>query len=244
MQLRTRLANDLGEDLDPRALTIDTRRTLPATSETYRVTLPLTELALYGLHPGDETAGSDFLDQTLITLDGQPLDAAYSALTQAYLAGVIDELNLRAVFATFQREAYQQEHNQQMLRALARTRLTTLGWAAKMQGHIQPEDFAIVAALTSTPASAPDPTMRVQQIKLNDRNVMARLLVFRKQDAQGQTQRLIMFASEAPGHQYFKAFDTQTQLLHEVIGWTASPTMTTWLLDQVEVTARPELTRN
>ncbi|MBI6670410.1 membrane-targeted effector domain-containing toxin [Pseudomonas syringae] len=241
MQLRTRLANDLGEDLDPRALTIDTRRTLPATSETYRVTLPLTELALYGLHPGDETAGSDFLEQTLITLDGQPLDAAYSALTPAYLAGVIDELNLRAVFATFQREAYQQEHNQQMLRALARTRLTTLGWAAKMQGHIQPEDFAIVAALTSTPVSAPDPTMRVQQIKLNDRNVMARLLVFRKQDAQGQTQRLIMFTSEAPGQQYFKAFDTQTQLLHEVIGWTASPTMTTWLLDQVEVTARPEL---
>ncbi|MCF5552893.1 type III effector, partial [Pseudomonas syringae] len=56
MQLRTRLANDLGHDLDPGALTIDTRRTLPATSETYRVKLPLTELALYGLHPDDETA--------------------------------------------------------------------------------------------------------------------------------------------------------------------------------------------
>ncbi|PBP99295.1 membrane-targeted effector domain-containing toxin [Pseudomonas congelans] len=241
MQLRTRLANDLGHDLDPRALIIDTRRTLPSTSETYRVTLPLTELALYGLHPGDETAGSDFLEQTLITLDGQPLDAAYSALSPAYLARVIDELDLRAVFGTFQRDAYQQEHNQQMLRALARTRLTTLGWAAKMQGHIQPDDFAIVAALTSTAAGAPDPALRVQQIKLNDRNVMARLLVFRKQDAQGRAQRLVMVAVEAPGQQYFKAFDTETHLLHELIGWTASPVMTAWLLDQVEVAARPEL---
>ncbi|WP_024642999.1 membrane-targeted effector domain-containing toxin [Pseudomonas syringae] len=241
MQLRTRLANDLGHDLDPGALTIDTRRTLPATSETYRVKLPLTELALYGLHPDDETAGSDFLDQTLITLDGQPLDAAYSALNPAYLARVIDELDLRAVFGDFQRQAYQQEHNQQMLRALARVRLTTLGWAAKMQGHIRPDDFAIVAALTSAATGTPDPALRVQQIRLNDRNVMARLLVCRKQDAQGRTQRLIMFASEAPGQQYFKAFDTDTQLLHEVVGWTASPAMTAWLLDQVEVAARPEL---
>ncbi|KWS10069.1 type III effector [Pseudomonas syringae pv. syringae] len=241
MQLRTRLANDLGHDLDPGALTIDTRRTLPATSETYRVKLPLTELALYGLHPDDETAGSDFLDQTLITLDGQPLDAAYSDLNPAYLARVIDELDLRAVFGDFQRQAYQQEHNQQMLRALARVRLTTLGWAAKMQGHIRPDDFAIVAALTSAATGTPDPALRVQQIRLNDRNVMARLLVCRKQDAQGRTQRLIMFASEAPGQQYFKAFDTDTQLLHEVVGWTASPAMTAWLLDQVEVAARPEL---
>ncbi|WP_146050822.1 dermonecrotic toxin domain-containing protein, partial [Pseudomonas syringae] len=140
-----------------------------------------------------------------------------------------------------QRQAYQQEHNQQMLRALARVRLTTLGWAAKMQGHIRPDDFAIVAALTSAATGTPDPALRVQQIRLNDRNVMARLLVCRKQDAQGRTQRLIMFASEAPGQQYFKAFDTDTQLLHEVVGWTASPAMTAWLLDQVEVAARPEL---
>lgn len=53
-RLRIRLADDLGHDLDPRALTIDTRRTLPSTSEIYRVTCSLVELALYGLHPDDE----------------------------------------------------------------------------------------------------------------------------------------------------------------------------------------------
>ncbi|RMV17421.1 membrane-targeted effector domain-containing toxin [Pseudomonas savastanoi] len=240
-RLRTRLADDLGHDLDPRALTIDTRRTLPSTSETYRVTCSLVELALYGLHPEDESAGSDFLDHTVITLDGKPLDAACSALNPAYLAGVIDELDLRAEFGEFQRKAYQQEHNRQMLCALARTRLTAQGWAAKMQGHIQPGDFAMVAALTGPAARASDPALRVQQIKLNNRNVMARLLVFRKQGAEGRTQRLIMVATDAPGQQYFKAFDTETQLLHEVVGWTASPSMVNYLLDQVEVDARAAL---
>ncbi|RMR01681.1 hypothetical protein ALP93_01280 [Pseudomonas syringae pv. helianthi] len=240
-QLRRRLADDLGLDLDPRALTVDTRRTLPSTSETYRVTCSLVELALYGLHPDDEIAGSDFLDHTVITFAGKPLDAVYSDLTPAYLAGLIDELDLRAGFGEFQRKAYQKEHNRQMLRALARIRLTTLSWAAKMQGHIQRDDFITVAALTGPTAAAPDPTLRVQQIKLNDRHVMARLLVFRKQNAQGQTQRLIMVATDAPGQQSFKAFDTETQLLHELVGWTTSPSMCTYLLDQVEVDARPAL---
>ncbi|EPN07860.1 hypothetical protein A249_12162, partial [Pseudomonas syringae pv. actinidiae ICMP 18804] len=141
----------------------------------------------------------------------------------------------------YQRKAYQQAHNRKMLRALAQNRLTVQGWAAKMQGHIQPGDFAMLAALTTPAAGAPDPSLRVQQIKLNDRNVMARLLVFRKQDAKGQTQRLIMVATDVPGQQYFKAFDTETQLLHEVVGWTASPSMVNYLLDQVEVDARATL---
>ncbi|RMM80935.1 Type III effector HopAC1 [Pseudomonas coronafaciens pv. striafaciens] len=241
MQLRARIADDLGHDLDPHALTIDTLRTIPATSETYSVKLTLVKLALYGLHPGDEVAGSNFLDQTVITLNGQPLDAAYSSLSPAYLAELIDELDLRASFGDFQRTVCQQEHSRKTLRALARSRLTTLGWAAKMQGHIQPADFTIVAALTSPTERASDPALSVQQIRLNDSSLMARLLVFRKQDAQGQTQRLILVATDAPGQQYFKAFDTETQLLHEVVGWTASPSMTTYLLDQVEVAARPAL---
>ncbi|MCF5222421.1 membrane-targeted effector domain-containing toxin [Pseudomonas syringae] len=238
--LRTRLANDLGHDLHPRALTIATRRTLPSTDKTYLMTRSLVELALYGLHPDDEVAGSDFLEQTVITLNDKPLDAAYAPLNPAYLAGLIDELDLRAVFGEFQQAAYQQEHSQQLLRALARTRLTAQGWAAKMQGHIQPEDFAIVAQLASPTQGASDPALCVQQIRLNGHNVMARLLAFRKQDAQGRTERLIMVAMDAPG-QPFKAFDTETQLLHEVVGWSASPAMTAYLLDQVEVSARPEL---
>lgn len=76
--LRTRLANDLGHDLHPRALTIATRRTLPSTDKTYLMTRSLVELALYGLHPDDEVAGSDFLEQTVITLNDKPLDAAYA----------------------------------------------------------------------------------------------------------------------------------------------------------------------
>ncbi|WP_024644746.1 membrane-targeted effector domain-containing toxin [Pseudomonas syringae] len=238
--LRRRLANDLGHDLAPHALTIDTLRTLPSTSETYRVSRSLVQLALYGLHPNDAVAGSDFLDNTVIRLNDAPLPAACSTVTPAYLAGLINELELRATFGDFQRTVYQKEHNLHLLRVLARTRLSALAWAAKMQGHIRPEDFAIVAASATPPQNTPNPALRVQQIRLNRQNVMARLLVFRKQDAQGQTERLIMVALDAPG-QHFKAFDTETHLLHEVVGWSASPAMSAWLLDQVDVAARPEL---
>ncbi|WP_439850430.1 dermonecrotic toxin domain-containing protein [Pseudomonas syringae] len=238
--LRMRLADDLGHDLDPQAITIDTLRTLPSTSKTYRVSRSLVQLALYGLHPNDEVAGSEFLDKTVIRLDDAPLPAAYSTLTPTYLASLINELELRANFGNFQRTAYQKEHNRHLLRLLARTRLSALAWAAKMQGHIRPEDFAIVAASATPAQNTPAPALRVQQVRLNGRNVMARLLVFRKQGAQGRTERLIMVALDAPG-QHFKAFDTETHLLHEVVGWSASPAMSAWLLGQVEVAARPEL---
>ncbi|QHE99518.1 dermonecrotic toxin domain-containing protein [Pseudomonas cannabina] len=235
--LRRRLADDLGHDIDPHALALDTLRTLPLTHETYRVSRSLVQLALYGLHPDDEIAGSDFLEHTVIRLNDTPLPETYSTITPAYLASLIIELELRATFGEFQRTTYQLEHNQPLLRMLARTRLSAQAWAAKMQGHIRPEDFVIVAASTQ---DAPDPALHVQQVRLNGRNVMARLLVFRKQDAQGRTERLIMAALDAPG-QPFKAFDSETQLLHEVVGWTASPAMTAWLLDQVHVADRPEL---
>ncbi|MCI3947441.1 type III effector [Pseudomonas syringae] len=239
-RLRARLADDLGLDLAPGALTIDTRRTLPLTGETYHVTRSLIELALYGLHLNDEVAGSDFLEQTVIRLDGEPLDIACAALTPSYLVGLIAELDLRTVFGDFQKAAYQQEHNRKLLAMLARTRLTALAWAAKMQGHIQPGDFNIVEALARVPQGRPAPALRVQQIRLNGRNVMARLLVFRKQDAEGHTERLVMLALDAPG-QPFKAFEDETRLLHEIVGWSASPAMTDYLLNQVEVAARPEL---
>nr|GEY66985.1 hypothetical protein [Tanacetum cinerariifolium] len=48
--LRARLANDLGQDIDPDDVLITTERALPLTEQPYTVSRSLTQLALYGLH--------------------------------------------------------------------------------------------------------------------------------------------------------------------------------------------------
>nr|WP_236442892.1 membrane-targeted effector domain-containing toxin [Pseudomonas syringae] len=241
LHMRTRLADDLGYDLDPRALMIGTRRRLPSSSDTYSVKRSLTELALYGLHPNDTAPGSDFLDQTVIRLNDAPLDAAYAALTPAYLARLINELDLRAFFGAFQRSTLEQEHSKQLLRVLAQTRIAALAWMARMQGHIQPEDCTVIHATVCATTGTCDDAARLQLIRLNERHLMARLLVYRKEDGEGQLERLILVALDAPVPQRVMAFNNETQLLHELVRWTGNPALCDYVLDQIEVGERPEL---
>jgi hypothetical protein len=238
--LRMRLADDLGHALDPLAISVGTRRTLPVTGEVYTTIRTLVDLALYGLHPDDLIPGSEFLSQTTLSLDDQAFEPVHSTLTTAYVAQLVDELDLRARFGEYQRTAYQASENQQLMRVLTRTRITAQAYAAKMQGHIRPEDFAIIEAANS-PLTAPDAAPGIQQITLNNRYAMGKLLVFRKHTAQGALERLVMVAIDAPSAQQFKAFDNETQLRHELIGWVASDTMRAWLLGQVDVASRPVL---
>ncbi len=243
--LKVRLADDLGYALDPGLVTISTRRTLPVTGETYLVTRSWVELALYGLHPGDRAEGSDFLTRTTIDYDNASLASAYNALDAAYIARVVEELDVRVHFGEFQKTAYRQAHNQQLMRTLTHTQITALACAAHMQGHIRREDFATVEAIVQ-PAKAgtsAGAAPRIQQIRLDGHAVMSKLLVFRKQSASGQLERLIMFAQDAPNQRHFHAFDNEDQLVHELVAWLTSREHQDYLLGQLEVSARPQLER-
>lgn len=240
-QLRTRTANDLGYALDPGAVMVSTRRSLPVTYEAYTVTRSLTELALYGLHPEDLLPGSEFLTYTTLTLDDAPLDTAYASLNAAYIALLVDELNLRAVFGEFQRAAYEKSPNQRVMASLTRAEINALAYAARMQGHLTAADFAIVKAIANPAQTSPNSALRVQQIKLDGRNVLDKLLVFRKDNEAGQIDRLIMVAIDTPHVQNFQGFDNETQLRHELVCWTASKERCDYLLNQAEVSARPDL---
>lgn len=243
-RLRARLANDLGYALDPAAITVSTPRTLPLTGETYEVTRSLVELALYGLHPGDRAQDSAFLAHTAITLGDAPAGAEHAELTPAYLARLIEELDLRVAFSEVQRTAYHSEPNQQLMDVLTRRQINALVYAAKMQGHILPGDLEIVEAAADPTRTVSGSRISVHQIKLDSRHVMGQLLVFRKQNASNQLERLVLVAADKPHAQQFKAFDTQTQLNHELIGWTASEQLSQYLLDQVEVNARDSLAQS
>lgn len=234
-QLRARIANDLGYAIDPDALNVSTRRTLPLTHETYTVTRSLVELALCGLHPGDRTAGSAFLADTTLTLDDAPLGAAHAGLTPGYLAALIEELDPRLLFAEFQRKAYANAQNQRLMNTLTHRQIRALATAAHMQGHIHPHDFATIEACMD--AGRSQRGLAVQQVML-DGHLMGKLLIFCKRTSADRPERLILFAVDKPQGNSFQAFDNQTQLVHELVAWTASDESSDYLLKQVEAGPR------
>jgi hypothetical protein len=241
--LRRRLADDLGLDLDPQAIVVSTQRTLPVTGEVYTTSRSLAELALYGLHPDDLIPGSEFLTQTTLNFADAAPDSADSSMNVGYIAQLIDELDLRVKFGDFQRAAYQKAPNLQLMAVLAGEQITSLAYSAKMQGHISPRDFDLIEATTNPVRSGSAAETRIQQIKLDSRHVLGKLLVFRSENEQGVLDRLIVAAIDAPVPQRFKAFDNETQLLLEVVGWLASDPMRDYLLAQVDDSSQPALAR-
>ncbi len=241
VSLRARLANDLGYDLEPGTITVSTQRTLPVTGESYTITRSLPKLALYGLHPDDQQDDSEFLTRTTISIDDIPADAAYPSLNPAYLARTINQLQLRANFGAYQRTAYAKASNQKLMRELLKTQIAELAYAARMQGHISVDDFGIIEAITGSTAGDTGVVLRVQQIRISGSDIPANILVFRKENSQGGLERLIMFAADAPRAQLFQGFHNETQLLHELVSWSAIHEMSDYLLQQLPVSRRPAL---
>jgi hypothetical protein len=241
VSLRARIANDLGYDLAPDSVSISTQRTLPVTGERYLTTRTLTQLALYGLHLGDKNAGSDFLTHTTLSLDDAPIGAEHAALTPAYIADLVDELNLRLSFGQYQRTIYAKDTSQKLMRELLDRQVDESAYVAKMQGHISSDDFNVVTAASQGTPTEAGKVLRVQQIKIDGKATLSRALVFRKENAAGDLERLIMFTSDAPRTRLFQSFDNETQMLHELVAWTASPEMIDYLIEQLEVPDRPAL---
>ncbi len=241
VNLRMRLANDLGYDLSADNVTVSTQRTLPVTGESYTVSRSLPQLALYGLHPDDRRDGSEFLTRTAISIDGAPAGDAFASLTPAYLARMVDELNLRISFGDYQRTTYSKEDNQKLMRELLDIQIEESAHAANMQGHISPEDLNIIQAITKAAPVDGACVFRVQHIRINDSDILVRVLVFRKENAQGSLERLIMFTSDAPRDQRFQSFHNESQLRQELVGWAANPEMRDYLLQQLQAGSRPTL---
>ncbi|MDB5980795.1 MAG: hypothetical protein JWQ69_1810 [Pseudomonas sp.] len=241
VRLRARIANDLGYDIDPEHLIVSTWRNLPLTNEPYKVSRPLQQLALYGLHPGDMNDGSAFLKWSTLTLQGQPLGSAYPDLTNHYLGTLIDELNLRSSFAPIQREAYESAQVQRLMAEVTRQQVKVQAYAAKLQGQILPADFELIETLTSRDSGTPAGNASVQQLKLNQLDLLSNALLFRKEDAVGQVERLILFTPDTPRDCPFKPFDSQRQLLHELVSWSGLPEMRNFLLNHVQHASRAAL---
>lgn len=241
VQLRARLASDLGYELDPEQVIVTTQRRLAITGELYTTQRSLLHLALYGLHPGDRDANSAFQTLTTVQMDGSLMQMSHPLLTNEYLAKLVDELKLGTAFREYQRIADASEHNQQLMRDLTRKQVTALAYAAKMQGHLLTEDFAMIEQIEADPTGQTTPNLQVQQIKLDDGDILGGMLIFRKNDSQGRVERLIMFAADAPRAQRFQGFDNQTQLTHELVSWTTSPEMSRYLLKQVPASSRENL---
>lgn len=237
--LQARLANDHGYDLDPSVITVSTQRRLPVTDETYTASQSMTLLALYGLHPEDRLKGSDFLTHTTITIDGAAATIRYPQLTPDYVAERVETLNARSGFGEYQRTLYSKHANQALMAQTLRHQVAASGYAAKMQGHLTEEDFGLLESITN---STQDGALnRACHIKLNQHGTLGNVLVFRKEDAQGQLERLLMFTADAPRSQVFQAFDNESQLRQELVTWGVDASMSDYLLRQMDASKRPTL---
>ncbi|WP_372438780.1 dermonecrotic toxin domain-containing protein, partial [Pandoraea sputorum] len=79
-----------------------------------------------------------------------------------------------------------------------------------------------------------------QQLQLGGQ-LMSEMLVFRLPRADGDGERLLLFARGIAGHKALQGFDNERQLLHELVSWSASPQLRQYLLEQTRVTQRPQL---
>ncbi|PVZ15607.1 MULTISPECIES: membrane-targeted effector domain-containing toxin [unclassified Pseudomonas] len=219
-RLSARIANDLGLDIDPDQMQITLNRSLPITGERYQITKTLTQLAIDGLHPGDLTPNSPYLNDTRISLAGRPVEPPYTALTPAYVGELVTQLAVYQPFCLEQRQTHALGSTHTLLSKLMREHLVALGWLARVQGHISPSDHALLSAFC---AGQPPVIghLEANRVILADRFELRASLVIRHLDTEGSTLRLLVYCADAPTGRSLMAFDTARQLVAEWVGWAA-----------------------
>ncbi|XAZ52799.1 DUF6543 domain-containing protein [Pseudomonas simiae] len=236
-QLLEQLATDLEiNDLDPDRLHVRTRRSV-ARVGTYEQKHSLTELALRGLHSGDELAGSTFLLNTSFTYADAPLPEAYQDLTADYLVGLLDTLKPRVAFETVRREYYAKPEIHAAIEQLLDRRLNALAYTAKLQRHITAADYQRFTRLRR----GTDAQLRASSVALNG-YVLKDLWLLRESDEQGGLTRLLLCTPEAPQAQQFHGFDSEVLCQAHLLAWCADDAMRAYLLEQVppQVPCGPE----
>ena len=236
------LADELDiHDLDPDQLHITTRRTVPMVGS-YDQRRSLVDLALRGLHPGDSSAGSDFLKNSTLTYAGAPLDKDHADLTPHTLATLMQGLQPRLDFANVQKMAQGSSHINQAARTFFDLRLLAMAYLAKLQGHLNAADFQLIEHLREQPR----PQLCAQTVMLHGAQ-LSDLWLLREDTADGQVKRLLLCTPDAPKNQQFFAFNTLRECQAHIIGWVDDKTrrqgrtMRDYLLEQVILRFRPKM---
>lgn len=233
-QWAEQLADELDiHDLDPDLLHITTRRTVLQVG-TYDHQRSLVELALRGLHPGDSTPGSDFLELSHLSYAGAPLREAHADLTVHNLLGLLQDLQPRQDFASTQKAALGTPQIKLAARNFFDQRLVAMAHLAKLQGQLNPADVQLFEDLRERPR----PQLCAQTVLLHGAQLND-LWLLREDDPSGQVKRLLLCTPDAPSPQQFLAFSTLRECQSHIIGWTdrkariKGRSMTDYLLEQV-----------
>lgn len=227
-QLLEHLAEDLQiNDLDPDRLFIRTRRSV-ARVGTYDQKHSLTELALRGLHTGDELKGSAFLLNTTLAYADAPLAEAHQEVTPTYLATLLTTLNPRTGFEAVRREYYAKPEIHSAIGQMLDQRINALAYTAKLQNHITEADYQLIARLRRGAA----PQLGASTVALNGL-VLKDLWLLRQTDDDGRVKRLLLCTPEVPQAQQFHGFDDEVLCQAHILAWCANAQMRAYLLARV-----------
>ncbi|WP_054891645.1 ADP-ribosyltransferase [Pseudomonas sp. NBRC 111143] len=227
--LRSSIANDLG--LDPEQIMLVTKRTLPETAAPYEIRRSLVHLALQGLHDGDDQPASEFITATRFEQQDRPLPEAYATLTPAYVCKLIETLALHGKFAPAQRAAHKQDSSRPLMNAALLQQIAAQAWCARLQGQIKPEDQQTLATFAAGSGTGYD-RLSSANLLLADQYLLSDALLVRQDDAEGALQRLLLCCPHHP-HKPVLGFDSERQLLVEVVGWFAEADTQAYLLQNV-----------
>ncbi len=242
LALVERLADELDiHDLEPDQLHVLTHRQV-ANVGRYEQARSLVELALRGLHSGDEQAGSAFLANTTLTYAGIALTGRHAGLTPQSLLTLIQDLQPRVDFAVVQEQHLGTPEIKQAAREMLDARLVLLARIATLQGHLNAADHQRFEQLRANHT----PHLRAQTVLLHGAQLKD-LWVLRAEHANGQVARLLLCTPEAPGNQHFIGFDSVQACQAHILGWADTRTrlkgrtMSDYLIEQVPLRFRPKM---
>lgn len=230
-------------DLDLQDLQITTRRKV-ANVGTYEQQRNLAELSYWGLHPGDELPGSDFLANTTLAYTGNTERGQPMELTAQRLLDILREPGLqpRLDFAALQKELQAKPELKTAARELFDQRLVLLAYIARLRGDLSQADYALFESLRA----GTNQRLRAQTVLLHGAQLKD-LWLLREDDADGQLRRLLLCTPDSPREQQFVAFTSERECQTHIIGWVddntrlKGRTMSDYLLEQCPLRFRPKM---
>ncbi|PTT28580.1 toxin [Pseudomonas sp. HMWF021] len=201
-----RLDDDLEiDDLEPQNVLLTTRLTISGLGS-FEQERNLIDLALQGLHTGDESPGSSFLQNTTLSSQGKPLADTHPEVTLAWLVEQALTLQPRIEFAQVQKQMNGQPAVKRAIEHMFDQRILLLACTAKLQGHLLDSDLQLIKKLQADePASRA--TLKAATLSLHGAQFKD-LWVLRQTDGAGGIERLLLCLPDAPGDRKFQAFNS------------------------------------
>lgn len=226
-------------NLDLPQLQVTTQRHV-AHVGTYEQQRSLADLSYSGLHTGDELAGSDFLTKTIVTYAG----SAFAPLNAQSLLDILREPGHqpRLDFAAQQRDMQAKPAFKQAARDLFDRRLALLAYVARLRGDLSAADYQLFEDLRA----GTNPRLCAQTVLLHGAQLRD-LWLLREDDAQGQTQRLLLCTPGSPRERQFMAFASERECQTHIIGWAddntrwKGRTLRDYVLEQCPLRFRPKM---